>query len=175
MHKPGIKRHLSTSWRKNAHFVPAAQKNPRPRATTSHDSQVIDKHGKNHVIHCFWPDLLLPLPLKDKKFHCKASFPRVESGGRLPPKTLPAAFCYGFDSSQARQTVRWRRFRGLEFALKKRAAHRVEWQPITPLSFPEGFATRPKEAADFAARFGMARAPDLPRPFERLFIGRLCR
>ena len=86
MHKPGIKRHLSTSWRKNAHFVPAAQKNPRPRATTSHDSQVIDKHGKNHVIHCFWPDLLLPLPLKDKKFHCKASFPRVDFGAACPRK-----------------------------------------------------------------------------------------
>ena len=42
-------------------------------------------------------------------------------------------------------------------------------------SLPEGSATRPKEAADFAARFGMARAPDWSRPFERLFIGRLCR
>ena len=87
---------------------------------------MIDKHGKNHVIHGFGPDLLLPLLLKDKKFHYKASFPRVESGGRLPPKTLPAAFRYGFDSSQARQTVRWRRFRGLEWALKKRAARRAE-------------------------------------------------
>ena len=41
-------------------------------------------------------------------------------------------------------------------------------------SLPEGSATRPKEAADFAARFGMARAPDWSRPFEHLLTGRLC-
>ena len=41
-------------------------------------------------------------------------------------------------------------------------------------SLPEGSATRPKEVADFAARFGMARAPDWSRPFEHLLTGRLC-
>ena len=95
MHKPGIKRHLSTSWRKNAHFVPAAPKNPRPHATTSHDLQVIDKNGKNHVIHCFWPDLLLPLSLKDKKFHCKASFLRVDFGAACPRKPCLLYFAMG--------------------------------------------------------------------------------
>ena len=30
-------------------------------------------------------------------------------------------FRYGFNSNEARQTVRWRRFRGLEFAPEKRA------------------------------------------------------
>ena len=41
---------------------------------------------------------------------------------KLPaPKTNYRRFRYGFDSSKARQTVRWRYFLGLEFAPEKRA------------------------------------------------------
>ena len=44
--------------------------------------------------------------------HCFCSRPRI---------TALCLFRYRFDSSKARQTVRWRRFRGLEFALEKGA------------------------------------------------------
>ena len=37
------------------------------------------------------------------------------------PISHPLRFRYKFDSSKARQTVRWRRFQGLEFAPEKRA------------------------------------------------------
>ena len=41
--------------------------------------------------------------------------------GSQPASLVLRPFCYWFDSSQARKTMRWRRFRGLEFAPENEA------------------------------------------------------
>ena len=56
----------------------------------------------------------------------RRNFPARTKPGRAARQPRPASekngdFCYWFDSAKARQTVRWRRFWGLEFAPEKRA------------------------------------------------------
>ena len=71
-----------------------------------------------------------------------------------------AFFRYCFDSSQARQTVRWRRFRGLEFAPEKRAQH------AQPGRAPPVFSCPPMHLGQAlnSARAKTAKIPRVPKP-----------
>ena len=57
--------------------------------------------------------------------------PGAEPVGPLPHPEKLRRFRSCFDSSQARQTVRWGRFRGLEFAIRKRVK-RTGSGPLVP-------------------------------------------